>query len=141
MSKISEEFDWDNKTWDVIDKFFKQDNILIDHHLTSFNYFMNNELQSIIRRKEFNPLKIFNKNSWNDELQLYTETYQIEFGKIYISKPVLYDNPNNQLVFVLTLPFLLFWILFLPIIFFYLFRIRKSINIFIYIFISINTYL
>ena len=90
-------FDWENRTWDVIDTFFKQDNILIDHHLNSFNYFMNNELQAIVREKENNPIKIFNKDTWNDELQLYTETYQIEFGKIYISKPVLYDAPNKPM--------------------------------------------
>ena len=99
MSKIdnSDDFDWENKTWDVIDTFFKQDNILIDHHLNSFNYFMNNELQSIVREKEFNPIKIFNKDTWNEDLQIYTETYQIEFGKIYISKPVLYDSPNKPM--------------------------------------------
>ena len=90
------DFDWENKTWDVIDTFFKQDNILIDHHLNSFNYFMNNDLQSIIREKDFN-LKIFNKDTWNEDLQLYTETYVIEFGKIYISKPVLYDAPNKPM--------------------------------------------
>jgi len=90
-------FDWENKTWDVIDTFMKQENILIDHHLNSFNYFMTHELQAIVREKEFNPIKIFNKDTWNDELQIYTETYQIEFDKIYISKPVLYDNPNKPM--------------------------------------------
>ena len=30
-------------------------------------------------------------------MQLYMETYQIEFGKIYISKPVLYDYPNKPM--------------------------------------------
>ena len=90
-------FNWDEKTWDVIDTFFKQDNILIEHHLSSFNYFMNTELQAIIREKEFNPIKIFNKDTWNEEHQLYTETYQIEFGKVYISKPVLNDSPNKPM--------------------------------------------
>lgn len=90
------DFDWENKTWNVIDTFFKQDNILIDHHLNSFNYFMNNDLQSIVREKDFN-IKIFNKDTWNEDLQLYTETYVIEFGKIYISKPVLYDAPNKPM--------------------------------------------
>lgn len=94
---MSQDFDWENKTWDVIDTFFKQDNILIDHHLNSFNYFMNYELQSIVREKDYNPIKIFNKDTWNEELQLYTETYQIEFGKVYISKPVLYDAPNKPM--------------------------------------------
>ncbi len=89
-------FDWDNNTWYVIDTFFKQDNILIDHHINSFNYFMGVELQNIIKEKEFN-IKVFNKDTWNDDLQLYTETYQIDFGKIYISKPVLYDYPNKPM--------------------------------------------
>jgi len=93
----NDNFDWENKTWDVIDTFFKQDNILIEHHLNSFNYFMNYQLQAIVKEKEFNPIKIFNKDSWNDDNQLYTETYQIEFGKIYISKPVLYDAPNKPM--------------------------------------------
>jgi DNA-directed RNA polymerase II subunit RPB2 len=92
-----DDFDWENKTWNVIDTFFKQDSILIEHHLTSFNYFMNTELQAIVREKEFSPIKIFNKDTWNDEHQIYLETYQIEFGKIYISKPVLYDSPNKPM--------------------------------------------
>ena len=90
------DFDWENRTWGVIDTFFKQDNILIDHHLNSFNYFMSYKLQSIIREKEF-ILKIFNKDTWNEDLQLYTETYQVEFVKLYISKPVLYDSPNKPM--------------------------------------------
>ena len=93
----NDDFDWDNNTWPIIDSFFKQDNILINHHITSFNYFMNTELQSIVKEKEFNPIKIYNKTTWNEDLQLYTETYQIEFGKIYISKPVLYDAPNKPM--------------------------------------------
>ena len=91
------EFDYDNLTWTVIDCFFKQNNILIDHHISSFNYFMTNELQNIVKEKEF-ITKIFNKDTWNEDLQLYTETYQIEFGKVYISKPVLYDHPNKPML-------------------------------------------
>ena len=88
-------FDWETRTWDVIDTFFKQNNILIDHHLNSFNYFMTNDIQSIV--KERDPIKIFNKDTWNDETKVYDEYYQITFGKIYISKPVLYDAPNKPM--------------------------------------------
>jgi DNA-directed RNA polymerase II subunit RPB2 len=91
------EFNFDNNTWSVIDTFFKQDNILIDHHLSSFNYFMTYELQNIVKEKEFN-IKIFNKDTWNDDMQLYMETYHIEFGKVYIGKPVLYDNVNRVMI-------------------------------------------
>ena len=91
------EFNWEINTWDVVDSFFKQENVLIDHHIASFNYFMNNQLQSVIKEKDLNQVKIFNKDSWNEELQMYLETYIIEFGKIYVSKPVMYDVPNKPM--------------------------------------------
>ena len=91
------EFNWETNTWDVVDSFFKQENVLIDHHIASFNYFMNNQLQSVIKEKDLNQVKIFNKDSWNEELQMYLETYIIEFGKIYVSKPVMYDVPNKPM--------------------------------------------
>ena len=89
------DFDWENLTWDVIDTYFKQDKVLISHHLNSFNYFMEKDLQSIIREKEFNTIKIYNKDKFDEEKQIYREIYEIEFGKLYISKPVLYDKPNK----------------------------------------------
>jgi DNA-directed RNA polymerase II subunit RPB2 len=94
---VESEFNWDENTWGVLDTFFKQDNILIDHHISSFNYFMSHQLQSIVKEKECNQVKVFNKDSWNEEMQLYMETYIIEFGKIYITKPVLYDAPNKPM--------------------------------------------
>jgi DNA-directed RNA polymerase II subunit RPB2 len=57
---------------------------------------MTNQIQSIVKEKEYS-IKVFNKDTWNDELQQYLETYQIDFGKIYISKPVLYDYPNKPM--------------------------------------------
>ncbi len=94
---IADDFDWENNTWDVIDKFFKQDDILINHHLTSFNNFMEKDLQSIVREKEFSTVKIYNKDKYDEEKELYREIYEIEFGKIHISKPVLYDKPNKYM--------------------------------------------
>lgn len=99
ISNLEEDnqFNWETKTWNIIDTYFKQNNILIDHHINSFNYFMTHQLQSIVKEKEFNQVKIFNKDTWNEDLQMYLETYVIEFGKIYISKPVLYDAPNKPM--------------------------------------------
>jgi DNA-directed RNA polymerase beta subunit len=79
----------------LTDVFFKQDNILINHHLNSFNYFMDTEIQSIIREKEFSTIRVYDKFSFDEEKQVHRNMYEIEFGKIYISKPVLYDKPNK----------------------------------------------
>ena len=93
--EIANNFDWENKTWDVIDTFFKQDKVFIQHHLNSYNYFMEKELQAIVREKEYNTIRINNKEKFDEEKQIYLESYEIEFGKIFISKPVLYDKPNK----------------------------------------------
>ena len=95
--KISDDFDWENNTWEVIDTFFKQDSVLINHHLNSFNYFMEKDIQAIVREKEFSTVKVYNKDKYDEEKELYREVYEIEFGKIYISKPVLYDKPNKYM--------------------------------------------
>jgi|TARA_B110000483_G_C18205332_1_gene547318 DNA-directed RNA polymerase II subunit RPB2 len=94
---IVDDFDWENNTWDVIDTFFKQNNILINHHLTSFNHFMEKDIQSIVREKEFSTVKVYNKDKYDEEKELYKEIYEIEFGKVHISKPVLYDKPNKYM--------------------------------------------
>ena len=91
-------FDWENNTWDVIDTFFKQDAILVNHHLTSFNYFMEKDIQAIVREKEYSTVKIYNKNSYDTEKELFREIYEIEFGKVHISKPVLQDKPNKYML-------------------------------------------
>ena len=90
-------FEWDDKTWNIIDIFFKQESILIDHHISSFNYFMTHQIQSIIQEKESNPIRVYKKESWNEEYQIFTECYEIEFGRMYISKPVLYENHNKPM--------------------------------------------
>ncbi len=95
--EIVNDFDWENNTWEVIDTFFKQSNVLINHHLTSYNYFMEKEIQAIVREKEFSTVKIYNKDKYDEEKELYREIYEIEFGKVHISKPVLYDKPNKYM--------------------------------------------
>ena len=90
-------FDWENKTWDIIDTYFKQNGILVSHHLESFDYFMSRQLPAIIKEKDFNPVRIYNKDTFNEETHEYGEYYEIRFGKTYISKPVLFENPNKPM--------------------------------------------
>jgi DNA-directed RNA polymerase beta subunit len=73
--EIDENFNWEDKTWEVIDTFFKQDKVLISHHLNSYNYFMDKELQAIIREKDFNTIRINNKDSYDEEKQIFKEIY------------------------------------------------------------------
>jgi DNA-directed RNA polymerase II subunit RPB2 len=89
-------FHWEDGAWTVIDSYFKQDNVMILHHLSSFNYFMTNQIPAIVREKEF-VTKIYDKDSWDETLQMHTRVYQVDFGKVYMSKPVLYDAPHKPM--------------------------------------------
>jgi hypothetical protein len=63
INQVETDFDWENKTWDVVDKYFKQNGIMVAHHLESFDYFMSKQLPSIVREKDFNPVRIYNKDT------------------------------------------------------------------------------
>lgn len=93
---VEQNFDWENVTWDVVDTFFKQDNVLIKHHIDSFDHFLSYQLENIVHEKEF-QLKINNKATYNAEKDMYGETYIVEFGRVAIAKPVLQDAPHKPM--------------------------------------------
>jgi hypothetical protein len=51
VQESSSAFHWEDGAWTVIDSYFKQDNVMILHHLSSFNYFMTNQIPAIVREK------------------------------------------------------------------------------------------
>ena len=51
---------------------------------------MIHELPKIVKEKEFSPLKIF--ADYNEEKHKYMKEFHIEFGSLFISKPVIYEN-------------------------------------------------
>ena len=87
-------FDLENETWKVISRFFKQKNILTHHHLSSFNYFLNTEVQNIVREKDYH---VVINSTWSDDLKKYLKQYHVWFDKVYISKPVIYETNGNKL--------------------------------------------
>ena len=98
MSKsiMEQNFDWENHTWDVIDRFFKQDHALIQHHIHSFDHFLTHQLPNIVCEKEF-QLKVNDKATYNEDTDIYGTTYVVEFGRVAIAKPVLYDDPKKPM--------------------------------------------
>ena len=76
-------FDWENKTWNVIDSHFKENNVLIKHQIDSFNNFINIEIPLLV--KEHNPITIH-----GPDMQ-----YHISFKQYYLSKPVINENDGS----------------------------------------------
>jgi DNA-directed RNA polymerase II subunit RPB2 len=87
--------------WKIIDKYFKSNpNILVSHHLDSYNDFMKNGIKRIFKEK--NPIKIIKKqNPITKEFDLRCNLYL--GGKtgerIYIGKPIIYDETREHYMY------------------------------------------
>lgn len=87
--------------WKIIDKYFKSNpNILVSHHLDSYNDFMNSGIKQIFKEK--NPIKIIKKqNPVTKEFDLRCNLYL--GGKtgerIYIGKPIIYDESREHYMY------------------------------------------
>jgi DNA-directed RNA polymerase II subunit RPB2 len=85
--------------WNVIDKFFEDNpNILVKHHLASYNDFISNGIKRIFKEK--NPI-VFQKDQ-NPETNIFNLRSEIYIGgktgdRIYYGKPVIFDEENNGL--------------------------------------------
>ena len=86
-------FNLEIDTWEVIDKYFENKNILLAHQIESFNYLITDDLPKIIREKDF---QIRVNADWSNELKRYLKSYYVNFENFYISKPVIYEN-NGKL--------------------------------------------
>ena len=51
---IKKDFDWEKNTWEICDLYFKNSKVLVEHHIQSFNYFID-QIQQIVKEKNNNP--------------------------------------------------------------------------------------
>jgi len=83
--------------WSIIDKYFKNNpNVLVEHHLESFNDFFRNDIFRIFREK--NPLRLV--SNYDETIDDYRNQCLMYFGgkdasKIYFGKPIIYDDDKN----------------------------------------------
>ena len=88
-NNILNNFDLEEKTWHIIDKYFDNKDRLVSHHLESFNHLILEELPNIIKEDNF---KIKVQSSWSTQLNKYLQSYHVKFDNFYISKPMIYEN-------------------------------------------------
>ena len=83
--------DLKNIVWNMIDQYFQGPDRLTQHHLHSFNHFINISVPKII--KESNPIVI--KGGFVPTSGRYSIKYIIEFGNVYIGTPCLKENDGT----------------------------------------------
>ena len=83
--------------WNIIDKYFKNNtNVLVEHHLESYNDFFKTDIFRIFREK--NPVRLV--SNYDESIDDYRNQCLMYFGgknadKIYFGKPVIYDDNDN----------------------------------------------
>ena len=87
--------------WLVIDKYFTNDsNILVKHHLESYNDFFNNKIHNIFKEK--NPILIMKEqNETTKEYNYRAELYigGVDGKRLYFGKPIIYDEHREHFMF------------------------------------------
>jgi DNA-directed RNA polymerase beta subunit len=87
--------------WLIIDKYFSHDpNILVKHHLESFNDFFNNKIHNIFKEK--NPILIMKEqDEATKEYNYRSEIYigGIDGKRLYFGKPIIYDTNREHYMF------------------------------------------
>ena len=64
---MSGKFNLEKDAWDIIKLYFQNKRVLINHHIHSFDDFMDKKVGAIV--KQFNPLSIY--NSYDIEKNTY----------------------------------------------------------------------
>ena len=78
--------------WNIIQSYFKDKHLkqLVKHQLESYNYFVNNQIESTIEM--FNPLRIVSEHDFVKEYNLYRLELNITFENFNIYRPQIYEN-------------------------------------------------
>ncbi len=88
-------------TWNIIEKFFNDNpQVLVQHHISSYNEFFKTGLQSVFKEK--NPINL--QKEQNPTTKEYKYKCQLYLGgkdgsKIYYGKPVIYDDTREHYMY------------------------------------------
>ncbi len=80
-----------NLSWKIFDNYFSNTNRLTQHHLDSYNHFINFTIPKII--KDYNPIVV--KTNYNKNRNKFMDEYHINFGDIYLGKPGIKENDGK----------------------------------------------
>ena len=87
--------------WKIIHKYFEDNkNLLVKHHLNSYNDFFNNGINRIFKEK--NPIKILKQQNPNTKEYDYQANIYLggkEGDKIYFGKPIIYDEEREHYMY------------------------------------------
>ena len=83
-------------SWKTITKLFKNDDIIVKHHIDSYNAFFSKGIKEIF--KDRNPIRFFKE--YDDDAKGYKYECELYLGgvdadKLYYGKPIIYDSAEE----------------------------------------------
>jgi DNA-directed RNA polymerase II subunit RPB2 len=81
----------DNIPKNVIDTYYKIPNVMVKHHINSFDNFIDNQIYEILEEYNSSQKNVIHAE-YDKDSERYKLEYHIKFGKIYISKPVIQES-------------------------------------------------
>ena len=91
----------DTISWKVIDQMFSHSpTFLIDHHLDSYNDFIETGISQIIR--EYNPIQI--RRNYDETMDDFTIQIDLYIGgkdakKLHLGKPIIFDEDHQHYMY------------------------------------------
>jgi DNA-directed RNA polymerase beta subunit/intein/homing endonuclease len=77
--------------WKLFDNYFSNPNRLTQHHLDSYNHFLNFTIPKII--KDYNPIIV--KANYSNTRNKYMDEYHITLGDVYVGKPGIKETDGR----------------------------------------------
>lgn len=85
--------------WDIMDAYFRQPRVFVQHHLQSFNYFVAKQIEQIVQEYSESPKSILYAD-YNKNLGKYEYEYHIKLKNVQISNPVIQEvNSATRVLF------------------------------------------
>lgn len=82
---------FENISWKIIKSYYKDKQRFVQHHINSYNNFIDIQIPEIIRNNS--PLII--PSDYNKDKNQFETKYYLNFGKIYMSKPIISGNDGK----------------------------------------------
>ena len=94
-SSLPEHFEENDFEREILNKYFKNKEVLVKHHIESYNDFLERKIPNIFEEYNNNPKNVILAN-YNQTTDRYDLEYHIKFGNHYIAEPSINDNDGSM---------------------------------------------
>lgn len=92
---LPEHFEENDFEREILNKYFKNKEVLVKHHIESYNDFLERKIPNIFEEYNTNPKNVILAD-YDQTTDRYNLEYHIKFGNHYIAEPSINDNDGSM---------------------------------------------